>query len=307
MEIKNWILKHNGIVLILIALILIIFTSNKQPTVTQNQSTPTISTEEKNKQEEQAKNPTNIISFNGNQAGKSKEFIITSNEAKFVYQCDDGLFVCVAWLYQVGGAKQQLFHSSGSSGNFSEQKTLSIGPGTFYIEMDTSDRAYKIDVFQSSIPANSNETTSAQTKVDDSKKYRNVSGFKLTDENMISGMLRYIYETNDGKYSVDLQVYSDKTNSKLEDEFSLAAGNLNINTISIQYAFDKGATINGVQTIKPYDSAEFIFIAGDKTHFGFVRKINKDSKKEGDRIGIETALKSFINALVPNILSDKYK
>ncbi len=257
--------------------------------------------EEAKTEQEKTKDPTNIFSFTGNQAGYSKKFTVVSKEIKFDSRCDNGPVVCVAWLYQVGCAKQQLFHSSGSTGNFSEQKTLSIGPGTFYIEMDTRDREYKIDVFQSSTPASTEEINSAQVSVDSSQKYRDVNGFKLTDESASGDTLLYDYEPNNDIYYISLSVYPDKNNYKLHDNYTLAATSLKINNITVQYAFEKGSTLNGVQIFNDYESAEFIFIADDKTHVGFVQKINNDSNKEDGRTGIEAALKSFVNALVPNI------
>lgn len=303
MENKSLFYKKVAIVFVILfvvlAILLLIGMQNENQPQTQNQSIPALSERVKTKDQN------NVLSFTGNQAGYSQKFTITSKEIKFDSRCDNGPIVCVAWLYQVGGAKQQLFRSSGSTGNFSEQKTLSIGPGTFYIEMDTRDREYKIDVFQSTIPVSSEEMSSAQAKVDNSKKHTTVIGFKLIDENMILGMLRYIYETNDGIYVVELQIDPKVTNFKLESQYNLSKRSLSINGIGIQYAFNEGSKLNGVELFKPYEDTEFTFVTGDKTHVGFVRKIKKDSNKEGDRVGIEATLKAFVNALVPNIVGVK--
>ena len=246
-----------------------------------------------------------VISIAGNQSGKSEEFVINSKEIKFVYQCEDGPSFCGGRLQQVGDANQEIFRSSGNTGSLSGEKILSVGPGTFYIEIvNTRDRAYKVDVFQISTPANIEETTNAQIKVDESKKYRSVSGFILTNENMIYDILTYTYKTDDGVYSIELNVYPPKIiDSELEEDYTLAKGSLKINGVDIQYAFNEGSKLNGVEIFKPYEDAEFIFVVGDKTHVGWVRKT--DSSKTVDRAGIESTLKSFLNALVSNISGDK--
>ncbi|MCK9573632.1 MAG: hypothetical protein WC926_04630 [Candidatus Paceibacterota bacterium] len=243
-----------------------------------------------------------VISITGNQLNKSEEFVINSKEIKFVYQCENGLFFCGGRLYQVGGANQDLFRSPGDTGNLSGEKILSVGPGTFYISIDTRDRAYKIDVFQGANPASIEEKTKVQIKVDDNEKYRNVSGFALTSENMVSGILTYSYKTDDGVYIIELDVYPQNqkmTDLELEEEYTLAKGSLKINDVNIQYAFDKGSELNGVVISKPYRGAEFVFIIGEKTHFGWVMKA--DSNETLDQAVIESTLKPFLNAIVPNI------
>lgn len=245
-----------------------------------------------------------VISITGNQSSKSEEFVIYSKEIKFVYQCEEGPFFCGGRLHQVGGVNQELFRSSGNTGTLSEEKILSVGPGTFYIEIDTRDRAYKIDVFQSTTPTSIEETTKAQTKADENEKYRNVSGFTLTSENMLSGVLTYTYKTDDGVYSIELNVWPQKIiDSELEEDYTLAKGSLKISDIDIQYAFNKGSKINDVEIFKPYEDAEFIFVVGDRVHIGWVRKT--DSGKTVDQVVIESMLKPFLNALVPNISGDK--
>lgn len=144
------------------------------------------------------------------------------------------------------------------------------------------------------------EATNTQTKLDDSKKYRIVNGFKLTYENMILGVLVYHYETNDGVYSVDLQIEPKVTDLEFDNSYTLANGSLQVNGIDIQYAFNKGTKTNDIEIDKSYESAEFVFIKGDKTYTGFVRK-----NKEVDRVGIESTLKLFVNALVSNISNNK--
>lgn len=241
-----------------------------------------------------------VISITGNQSSKSEEFVINSKEIKFIYQCEDGLFFCGGRLHQVGGANQEFFRSPGDTETLSGEKILLVGPGTFYIEIDTRDRAYKVDVFQSTTPASVEETTKAQTKADENEKYRNVSGFTLTSENMLSGILTYTYKTDDGVYIIELHVYpQEMSDSELEEKYTLARGSLKINDVNIQYAFYKGSELNGVVISKPYEDAEFVFIAGEKTHFGWVRKA--DFNKTVDQAVIESTLKPFLNALVPNI------
>lgn len=246
-----------------------------------------------------------VISIAGNQSSKSEEFVINSKEIKFVYQCEEGASFCGARLHQVGGENQELFRSSGNTGPLSGEKILSVGPGTFYISIDnTRDRAYKIDVFQSIIPASTEETTKAQTKVDENEKYRNISGFTLTSENMLSGVLTYNYKTGDGVYIIELHVYPrEMADSELEEKYTLAKGNLKINDVNIQYAFHKGSELNGVVISKPYEDAEFVFVVEGKTHFGWVRKADFDETV--DQTMIESTLKPFLNVLLPNISGDK--
>jgi len=251
-----------------------------------------------------------VLSLTGNQKGRSEEFAVTSKEVKFVYKCESGIFFCGGRLYEVGGTNYEIFRSSGGTGSFSGEKILSVGPGNFYIEINTGDRDYKVDVFQGAISASTEEIISAQKKVDDSNKYRNINGFKFVDENTINGVSTdwkdysaYYYETGDGIYKIELNISpSDMINSKLEEDYTLGRGALEVNGIDIQYAFNEGYKLNGVEFSKPYEDAEFIFITGNKRYIGWVGKNGYDNIV--DPVETELIIKTFLNSLIPDVLGE---
>ncbi len=240
-----------------------------------------------------------VKSFEGNQSGKSEEFSVIGKDIKFVMHCEKGLFLCDAWLNQVGGQRQQIFHSPGSSGDFSDERTFSVGPGTFYIDLGSRDRKYTIDVYQNTSPVSAEDQDTAIKKIKVSAPYRSVTGFKLTDENEVMSDLFYTYNSDSGVYRIEITVHPEITNFKLERQYNLAKVSVTINDVTVQYAFNEGYKSNGVVLTRPYEDVEFTFEVDNKTHIGFVRQT--DSREAINRTGIESAMKAFLTALLPSI------
>jgi len=91
----------------------------------------------------------NIQGFRGYKSAKSPEFYIKNTEAKFVYSCKEGLVVCTVWLRSTeGNIPKEILHSSGSTGEASGEIILTIEPGIYYLEADTRDRNYDVQVYQ---------------------------------------------------------------------------------------------------------------------------------------------------------------
>lgn len=235
-----------------------------------------------------------VLSVSGDQGQRSREFTVGSNDIKFAYSCREGLFVCAARLVQVGGeANKEIFHSGGSTGDASGETILSVGPGTFYITVNTGDRAYKIDAFQSSIPASEEDKATAEKKISEAEPYRSVAGFKMTQERTFGGDIYfYDYETSDGRYRVALTVNS--PGDELEESYSLDGGSTEVSGVNAVYGFQEAAVINGVQVSQPYEAMEFIFKHINKTHRGSVRRSNHTP----DKAGLEATMRSFVTALV---------
>lgn len=236
-----------------------------------------------------------VLSISGDQGQRSREFTVGSNNIKFAYSCREGLFVCAARLVQVGGeANKEIFHSSGSTGDASGETILSVGPGTFYITVNTGDRAYNIDVFQSSIPASEEDKATAEKKISEAEPYRSVAGFKMTQERTFGDVHFYDYETGNGKYWVSLTVNSPRGGDELEESYSLDRGSTEVGGAKVAYGFEEAAVINGTKVSEPYESLEFIFKYNDTLHLGIARR----SDKTPDKAGLETTMRSFVTALV---------
>jgi hypothetical protein len=244
-----------------------------------------------------------VITITGKQAQTSEEFAINSKEVKFVYRCSEGTVVCNAWVQKIGGERKEIFHSSGGTGNSSGEMFMPIGPGNFYIKIDTENREYQIDIFQAKIAATEEEVKSAEVKTDKSRTYRDINGFKLTSENAVGNnedIQTYSYESENGVYDIELDIWPSAMISRgLEEQYTLGRKNLEINDINIEYAFNKGSTLNGTEVFKPYEDAEFEFSIGDKVYSGFIKNIKKI-----DEEGTESILKLFLNILIPKILND---
>lgn len=98
--------------------------------------------------------------------GESNEFIVTSKDIKFITTCSAGADACSAELKQVGTSKtHEIFDSPGNTGRFSGEKILSVGPGTFYIEVKSKGRMSEMVILQGDTPASAEEIAASQKMV----------------------------------------------------------------------------------------------------------------------------------------------